>query len=867
SQVRNIAQVATAVANGDLSKKIDVDARGEILELKTTLNTMVDTLSAFSSEVTRVAREVGSEGRLGGQARVEGVSGNWKRLTRSVNELALNLTTQVRAIGEVASSVAKGDMSRSITVEAQGEVADLKDNVNRMVSNLRETTRTKDWLESNLTRIAGLMQGHRDMVEVADLILRELAPLVNAHSELFFRVDTSAPDGEGLELIADYGVGGRGREDLQSESPIRGLIAQAVRQKERILIEDAPQHYVTVESALGSAPASSILILPILFEDRLLGVIELASFSKFNEIQLTFVDQFAHTIGVSFNTILSNARTEALLSQSQRLTSELRTRSEELQRSNAELEEKASLLATSSQYKSDFLANMSHELRTPLNSLLILAQLLADNADGRLSEQEVEFAGTIYQAGSDLLQLINDILDLSKVEAGRIDVHPQRIPLAKLLDYVRATFRPLTVDRGLGFEVTVGDDVPAELYSDQQRIQQVLRNLLSNAVKFTSRGGVELRVERVPSEEFTEDTLRDAETVLAFSVKDTGIGIPAEKLDVIFEAFQQSEGTTNRKYGGTGLGLSISREIAGLLGGRIDAESEEGVGSQFTLYVPARLPGKALAAASGSATPALEPAEPRRPGKRRAGADRGGPRDGRGEAQPAKPAVRAPAAEGEAARTAARTPGPEAVGTEAVAPEVAHTEAPADRERADTWPETTRLRQWLSGRPGRVLTGRHVLIVDDDIRNVFALTHMLGRVGISVKYAENGREGFDVLERSPEISLVLMDIMMPEVDGYEVIRTIRATPRLAGLPIIALTAKAMPGDREKAIEAGADGYVPKPVNVDRLLTAIYEQLESHDRRAGGGGRAPDGGPAGETPGDAPGDARGDDDPAAPGRAA
>ncbi|MFF0725958.1 HAMP domain-containing protein [Streptomyces sp. NPDC004134] len=874
SQVRNIAQVATAVANGDLSKKIDVDARGEILELKTTLNTMVDTLSSFSSEVTRVAREVGSEGRLGGQARVEGVSGNWKRLTRSVNELALNLTTQVRAIGEVASSVAKGDMSRSITVEAQGEVADLKNNVNRMVSNLRETTRTKDWLESNLTRIAGLMQGHRDMVEVADLILRELAPLVNAHSELFFRVDTAAADGEGLELIADYGVGGRGREDLQSESPIRGLIAQAVQQKKRILIEDAPKQYVTVESGLGSAPASSILILPILFEDRLLGVIELASFSKFNEIQLTFVDQFAHTIGVSFNTILANARTEALLSQSQRLTSELRTRSEELQRSNAELEEKASLLATSSQYKSDFLANMSHELRTPLNSLLILAQLLADNADGRLSDQEVEFAGTIYQAGSDLLQLINDILDLSKVEAGRIDVRPQRIPLAKLLDYVRATFRPLTVDRGLGFEVTVGDDVPAELHTDQQRIQQVLRNLLSNAVKFTSRGGVELRVERVPSEEFTEDTLRDAETVLAFSVKDTGIGIPAEKLDVVFEAFQQSDGTTNRKYGGTGLGLSISREIAGLLGGRIDAESEEGVGSRFTLYVPAHLPGKALAAASGSATPALEPAEPRRPGKRQEGEDRREPRGGRGERprggepRPATPARRAPAAEGEAARTAKRTPGAEAAGAEAVAPEVAGTEAPADRERADTWPETTRLRQWLSGRPGRVLTGRHVLIVDDDIRNVFALTHMLGRVGISVKYAENGREGFDVLDRSPEISLVLMDIMMPEVDGYEVIRTIRATPRLAGLPIIALTAKAMPGDREKAIESGADGYVPKPVNVDRLLTEIYEQLESHDQRAGG--RAEDGGPAGDSTGDAAGDSAGDsrgDDPAAPGRAA
>jgi signal transduction histidine kinase/HAMP domain-containing protein/ActR/RegA family two-component response regulator len=868
SQVRNIAQVATAVANGDLSKKIDVDARGEILELKTTLNTMVDTLSAFSSEVTRVAREVGSEGQLGGQARVEGVSGNWKRLTTGVNELALNLTTQVRAIGEVASAVAKGDMSRSITVEAQGEVADLKDNVNRMVSNLRETTRTKDWLESNLTRIAGLMQGHRDLVEVADLILRELAPLVNAHSEVFFLVDSTAQPGKGLELLADYGIGGRGRRDVESESPLRGLIAQAVRQKKRILIEDAPPDYVTVESGLGSSPASSILILPILFEDRLLGVIELASFSTFNEVQLTFVDQFAHTIGVSFNTILANARTEALLSESQRLTSELRKRSDELQRSNAELEEKAALLATSSQYKSEFLANMSHELRTPLNSLLILARLLADNPDGRLSGQEVDFASTIYSSGSDLLQLISDILDLSKVEAGRMDVRPRNMPLTKLLDYVHATFRPLTIDRGLTFEVVVAEDVPRELYSDEQRIQQVLRNLLSNAVKFTNTGGIELRVERIPAsdvDDFEEEALREAESVIAFSVKDTGIGIPAEKLSVVFEAFQQSEGNTNRKYGGTGLGLSISREIAGLLGGRIDAESEEGVGSCFTLFIPAQLPSLALAASSGSSTPQL--GEPDRIVERGAGMGGSG---GDRTAGPGMAAVRreveaAPRSSPDHVLGSAGTPSmlPEApspspprdrtapapVPDAAVAATLDTPETPAapapgerrmpplpgDRDREDTWPETTRLKQWLSGRAGRVLAGRHILIVDDDIRNVFALTHMLGRVGISVKYAENGREGFEVLDRSPEISLVLMDIMMPEVDGYEAIRMIRSTPRLAGLPIIALTAKAMPGDREKAIEAGANNHVPKPVNVDQLLSAIFDELASRE-----GGQAPPG---------------------------
>ncbi|MGW2642383.1 HAMP domain-containing protein [Streptomyces sp. NPDC001348] len=825
SQVRNIAQVATAVAQGDLSKKIDVDARGEILELKTTINTMVDTLSSFSSEVTRVAREVGSEGQLGGQARVEGVYGTWKRLTTNVNELALNLTTQVRAIAEVADAVTQGDMSRAITVEAKGEVAELQNNINLMVSNLRETTRAKDWLESNLTRMAALMQGHRDLVEVADLILRELTPLVNAQFGAFFLAETGALPGEGLQFIAGYATdqAGRGSPLPGTGTPGRGLIAQAAQEKKRILVTDAPPDYITINSGLGTARPASIVILPILFEDQVLGVIELASLSKFSEVHLAFIDQFVNTIGVSINTIIANSRTESLLSESQRLTSELRERSDELQRSNAELEEKAALLATASQYKSEFLANMSHELRTPLNSLLILSRLLADNPDGHLTEQEVQFATTIHRSGSDLLQLISDILDLSKIEAGRMDVRPRMLPLIKLLDYVHATFRPLTIDRGLGFEIAVDKDVPADLYSDEQRLQQVLRNLLSNAVKFTPSGTVELRVNRVPGKGFAEETLKNAEAVVAFSVTDTGIGIAPEKLPMVFDAFQQSEGTTNRKYGGTGLGLSISREIAGMLGGKIVAESEPGVGSRFTLYIPSRHPG------AGAAQ---------------------GPADQRtvGAASPLPVAARSPAAD------VAVEASPEQVldsatsrSAEVLAPggladdATARGGAGTAEGREETWPETTRLKEWLSGRAGRALSGRCLLIVDDDIRNVFALTHALGRVGITVRYAENGREGLEVLERDPDVSLVLMDIMMPEMDGYETIRIIRDTPRLAHLPIIALTAKAMPGDREKAIDSGADGYVPKPVNVDRLLSAICDLLDPrsdspapvHDRGAAG----------------------------------
>ncbi|MGY4976423.1 HAMP domain-containing protein [Streptomyces sp. 900105755] len=779
SQVRNIAQVATAVAQGDLSRKIDVDARGEILELKTTINTMVDTLSSFSSEVTRVAREVGSDGRLGGQARVEGVYGTWKRLTTNVNELALNLTTQVRAIAEVASAVAQGDMSRSITVETRGEVAELKDNINLMVANLRETTRAKDWLESNLARLAALMQGHRDLMEVADLILRELTPLVNAQYGAFFLADpdedgaavrTAVPP-KGLAFIAGYGSA-QGATVETGGLPVHGLVRQAAREKKRILVEETPPDYIKINSGLGEAAPTTIVIIPILFEDKLLGIIELASFSRFSDVHLAFFDQFVNTIGVAINTIIANSRTESLLGESQRLAMQLQERSDELQkqqaelqRSNAELEEKAALLATSSQYKSEFLANMSHELRTPLNSLLILARLLSDNPDGRLSDQEVQFATTIHRSGSDLLQLINDILDLSKIEAGRMDVRPKRLPLIKLLDYVHATFRPLTLDRGLAFEVTVGDDVPREMYSDEQRLQQILRNLLSNAIKFTAKGRVELRVRRVKDPE--RHYVHDSDEVIAFQVSDTGIGIAAEKLPVIFEAFQQADGTTNRKYGGTGLGLSISREIAGLLGGRIVAESEPGTGSTFTLYVPVVSPGHTA------------------PG-----------------------------------------PTPQNHTAPALGP------APAAADPEDSWPAPTRLEAWQTGRAGRVLPGRRVLIIDDDIRNVFALTHVLGRVGMPVLYAENGREGIETLERNPDVELVLMDIMMPEMDGHETIAAIRRAPRWTGLPIVALTAKAMPGDREKSIARGANDYVPKPVDVDRLLTVVCALLDPDSTQDG-----------------------------------
>src|SRR6266550_2588647 len=786
AQVRDIALITTAVARGDLTRKVTVDARGEILELKTTINTMVDQLSAFAGEVTRVAREVGSEGRLGGQAQVRGISGTWKGLTESVNELAGNLTTQVRAIAAVASAVAEGDLTQSIQVEARGEVAELKDNINLMVANLRETTsanQEQDWLKTNLARIAGLMQGHRDLLELARLILGELTPLASAqYGAIYLASDAAGPQAQQHEFtrIATYGFTKGGLDHFGAGE---GLAGQAATERTPILITDAPAGYLTVGSGLGRAAPVSIAVLPILFEDQVLGVLELASLTPISDVHLAFFNQFVGIIGVTINTIMANSRTEALLSESQRLTSQLQERSVELQRqqaelrrSNAELEDKAALLAKqnsaiemqnrqieqarstleeraqqlaiSSRYKSDFLANMSHELRTPLNSLLVLAKLLSDNQDGNLTGQQVDFARTIHAAGSDLLQLINDILDLSKVEAGKMDVNPAELPLTALVDYVDATFRPMAEDKGLSFSVQVRSGTPARLYIDEQRLEQIIRNLLSNAVKFTAAGDVRLTIGRANRVEFG-GALRGASNVIEFAVSDTGVGIARNKLSTIFDAFRQADGTTSRRYGGTGLGLSISRDIARLLGGEVRASSRPGKGSTFTLYLPARQH------TAGAGTIAVAPAT--------------------------------------------STAEPAAAGPAAAAMPVA-----ADGEDA--------------------LNGARILIVDDDARSVFALTGVFERHGAEVLYAENGRLAIEALERNEDISLVLMDVMMPELDGNATMRAIRRMPQFTELPIIALTAKAMKGDRDKSIRAGASDYVPKPVDTDHLLQLMRRWL-------------------------------------------
>ncbi|MFE9460826.1 HAMP domain-containing protein [Streptomyces californicus] len=867
-QVRQIATVTTAIAKGDLTKKIDIDARGEIQELKNTINTMVDQLSSFAEQVTRVAREVGTEGQLGGQARVRDVDGTWRDLTESVNEMAGNLTRQVRAIAAVATAVTRGDLNLKIDVDAAGEIQVLQDNINTMIANLRDTTlanKEQDWLKGNLARISGLMQGRRDLDDVASLIMSELTPVVSAQHGAFFLA--MAP-GDSDEVGPDNGEDGsyelrmRGSYGYSAGSmptsfrPGETLIGTAAEEKRTIQVDNVPPGYLKISSGLGEAPPAHVIVLPVLFEGKVLGVIELASFQPFTHIQRDFLNQLAEMIATSVNTISVNTKTEKLLEQSQELTEQLRDRSQELenrqkalQASNAELEEKAELLAqqnrdievknteieearqvleeraeqlaVSMRYKSEFLANMSHELRTPLNSLLILAKLLADNAEGNLSPKQVEFAETIHGAGSDLLQLINDILDLSKVEAGKMDVSPTRIALVQLVDYVEATFRPLTAEKGLDFSVRVSPELPATLHTDEQRLLQVLRNLLSNAVKFTDSGAVELVIRPagadVPNairEHLLEaGSLRDPDAgLIAFSVTDTGIGIASSKMLVIFEAFKQADGTTSRKYGGTGLGLSISREIARLLGGEIHAASEPGRGSTFTLYLPlhrAELPPQGYpSAGSGSAEVlggAGEPGQAQPPQGQQA--PLGDPANSAGVFRRRRKAL------GEAAARPALPAGrtaPESAPQQEGWVQGAQDQAQGQGAEEQAPRRTFRFR------------GEKVLIVDDDIRNVFALTSVLEQHGLAVLYAENGREGIEVLEQHDDVTVVLMDIMMPEMDGYATTTAIRRMPQFAGLPIVALTAKAMKGDREKAIECGASDYVTKPVDPDHLL-AVMEQ--------------------------------------------
>jgi signal transduction histidine kinase/HAMP domain-containing protein len=800
TQVRGIVKVVTAVANGDLKQKLlGVEAKGEIAALADTINGMIDTLGIFADQVTTVAREVGIEGKLGGQAKVPGAAGTWRDLTDNVNQLAGNLTTQVRAISDVSTAVTKGDLTRSIRVEAAGEVAALSDNINQMIVNLRETTQKnteQDWLKTNLARFSSMMSGQKNLESVSGMIMSELTPLVSAHHGAFFLMEEGDPDGPVLKLTNTYAY--RQRKGVSNRFELgEGLVGQCALEKKSILVTNAPSDYIQINSGLGAAPPVNIIVLPILFEGEVKAVIELASFNPFSDIHQIFLDQLSESIGVVLNMIMANMRTEQLLQQSQGLTQELQNQSNELttqqetlkqtnialERQALELEEKAKLLeeqntkvevknreveqarksleekaeqlALVSKYKSEFLANMSHELRTPLNSLLLLSKVLSENKETNLTDKQIEYVRTIYSSGTDLMKLINEVLDLAKVEAGKMELEPREIVTAEITDYVRRSFQPLAEQKGLEFTVEMAAGVPAEIHADQQRLEQVLKNLLANAFKFTENGSVRFRIDMAPpGKHFESESLKIAGKVIAISVTDTGIGIPKNKQRLIFEPFQQADGSTSRKYGGTGLGLSISREIADALGGEIQVQSSPGEGSTFTLYLPIRYQ-------AGVAVPTARVVETQL----------------------------------------------EQVRPEAPLREIStgsSSSSPATREP----------------KPDYSLAGKTVLIVDDDTRNIFAIRSLLEAEGMKVLAAENGRGGIDMIDQHPEIDIVLMDIMMPDMDGYETMKLIRNDPKKRYLPVIAVTAKALKTDRERAMTAGASDYLSKPVDESQLVDLI-----------------------------------------------
>jgi signal transduction histidine kinase/CheY-like chemotaxis protein/HAMP domain-containing protein len=806
AQVRNIADVTTAVANGDLSRKITADVKGEFLELKNTVNAMVDQLNSFAGEVTRVAREVGVEGKLGGQAQSKEVAGVWKDLTDNVNQLAANLTNQVRAISDVATAVTEGDLTRQVGVEASGEVAVLKDKLNEMIRNLRETTRVnteQDWLKTNLERFTRMLQGQRDLSTVSDMILSELAPLVSAQHGVLYMMGSGGDSGEQvLRFQAAYGY--EERKHLSKQFAIgEGLVGQCAKEKRRVLLTDVPTDYIRISSGLGDSTPLNIIVLPVLFEGSVRAVIELASFSRFSETHQAFLDQLTESIGLVLNTIEANTITENLLKQSQSQAQELQAQQEELRSSNEDLgtqarqleeqnseverkneevevakrlvEDKAEQLAISSKYKSEFVANMSHELRTPLNSLVILAEQLQDNPDGNLTGKQVEYASIIRSSGTDLLVLLNDVLDLAKVESGTVRMEMSEVAIKDLRESLVRDFAHVAESNKLDFRVDVDDDLPETLTTDSHRLRQVLKNLLANAFKFTDAGHVTVHARLAASGWSPGNaSLDDARTVVAFVVTDSGIGIAQDKQKPIFEAFAQADGATSRTYGGTGLGLSISRELVHLLGGEITLSSTLGQGSVFTVYLP-------MARGTASQVPAVAPARSWSP----------------------------PPTSFTVAAGADRT---------AKAPAVKAVEPPAPVD----------------------VPSYTALVVDDDYRNVFALTALLERSGMTVVGADSGKDALAILQATPGIDIVFMDIMMPIMDGYETMRAVRAMPQFADLPIVAVTAKVMADEEGRCIEAGASSYVPKPVDTARLLLAVGRWLPrqfGHVAAAASGGLA------------------------------
>ncbi|MGB5972901.1 MAG: response regulator, partial [Nodosilinea sp.] len=996
--------------------------------------------------------------------------------------LSRNISKPLSQLSDTAEKLAEGDLDIELhTNTDKDEIGLLTRTFNQMVTSLRQTILVNEeqrWLKTNLADLSQQLQGQRSLETLTNLVLTQVAPLVGAQQGLLYLLDPDSTPPR-LRLLSSYAY--QERKHLANEFALgEGLVGQCALEQQRILLTEVPNDYIRIRSGLGTAPPLNIVVLPMVFEHQVQGVVELASFQRFSDLQLTFLEEASAVAGVMLNAIAADLQTRELLEQSQALTEELRQQQEELlqsnqlleertqslqeseytlqqqqeelqqsneefQQLNEELEEKAELLETqkqqverknqeielarqalqeqasqlsqSSRYKSEFLANMSHELRTPLNSLLILAQMLSTNSQGNLTEKQVEYSRTIHSAGADLLDLINDILDMAKIESGTMQVAVETLPFEAVQLELARTFEPLAASKGLQLEIVLDEALPTSLSTDPRRLQQILKNLLSNAIKFTDQGSVTLHVLPAKNDQVT------------FVVSDTGIGIAPEKQQTIFGAFQQADGTTSRKYGGTGLGLSISLQLAQLLGGALELQSQPARGSTFTLRLPMHYAAPATDGTDAqqealrSAVPETPVVVPNRLDQSLAPLPRG-LEDDRAEVQSGGQASSDQvlliveddpkfarilldmaqgqgfkvlvALEGQSGLAMAQQFAPSAITLDLhlpdmdglavleqlkhdpvtrhipvhvltvddqqqqefqigaiahiqkpVAPEVltqtlidikkfvdrrvryllvveddpvqaqsiieliggpevtstaVHTGAAAlsalrsqpcdcivldlglpDMNGFDlidqikqnsalvrlpiivytgkdlSEAEETRLRRLAETiiikdvrSPERLLdetalflhrvqadlpprqqqmlerlqhvdpalAGKKVLIVDDDVRNIFALTSLLEQYDMEVVFAENGRDGIQRLEDNANTALVLMDIMMPGLDGYETTRLIRQQDQFRSLPVIALTAKAMQGDREKCIEAGASDYITKPINTDQLLTLL-----------------------------------------------
>ncbi|MFT5452647.1 MAG: signal transduction histidine kinase/CheY-like chemotaxis protein/HAMP domain-containing protein [Enterobacterales bacterium] len=1032
AQVRNIAEVTTAVANGDLTKKITVEAKGEVLELKGTINTMVEQLNAFSSEVTRVAKDVGTEGILGGQAKVEGVSGTWLKLTNNVNGMADSLTVQVRNITEVVTAVATGDLTRLIDIDTKGEFLELKNNINRMINVLYsadEENKNQNWVKDGVSLLNIRVLDNDKLADQIETSINEISRYVNAGIGALYIYEK---ENEILTLEGSYAY--VHRADVASSFKLsEGVVGQVAYEKKPILLTNVPDG-ATIQSGTTKGKALNIYTYPLIFKEELIGVVEVASYEKFSAIILEYIDSALITLAGSLYVSIQASATSNLLVQSQTQSEELEEQSLQLKSQNKELEQqrqsmdmqrheleiknsdlesaqvevnkRAKDLEDANRYKSEFLANMSHELRTPLNSMLLLSSSLSKVKDiepAKLNKQ----ASTIYDAGSSLLNLINDILDLSKIEANLMTLNIEEVHISSLLDELKELFKPQAEDKKIHLESTISANSLTTFSSDKTKLTQVLRNFLSNAIKFTGTDG-SISIEVAPNTEI-DKKLRP----ITISVIDNGIGIEKDKIGLVFEAFKQADGGTSRQYGGTGLGLSISKELTALLGGRIDVKSTMDKGSNFCIYLPLKidtdliddslvehvqlekksssiikiedksitpddreklnkqdivilvveddtvfaniivegihkLGHKAIVALDGNTAISmarkympsaiildivlpilngmevlrilksdvktrhipikiLSSTEPQTIAKKLGAID----------------SVTKPIQENELDNLITSLIGyiknkekriliieddevqakhlealltdtvisVKTVGTakkglkEALSnqydcavldlhlsdksgfkllalieekninlPIIIYTTrdlTDAELVKIRTHSETIIIKtatsnarlieevslflhsekdslneekqQLLSQAMNNDLglVGKKILMVDDDIRNIYALSSVLEGKGLDIKSAQNGKEALDLLKNTAnKFDIVLMDIMMPVMNGYDAMSAIRKDSKIKNIPIIALTAKAQAEDKQLCIDAGANDYMSKPIDHEQLLSLL-----------------------------------------------